>query len=214
MIFLGCKQPQNPIIFVLVCLWGLYCSFLAAIRQAGIRQSSDSHWQSSDSSQIGFNSCHFLVQKSIQHVLTKIFQTQMLESKIEIYWRPRICRKYFLSFPQKFLSPEKTEIAKCLLLNFLVMKLTKTPILHNCQVPSGLFWQNCYFTIQKLKSKHLVCLSFLWWKKFFWGNEKNYFAHTPGPRHLFMEKILDFAKLFLHKLCEHRMFFEKVPAVR
>ena len=35
------------------------------------------------------------------------------------------------------------------------------------------------------------------------------FVHT-FPRHLFMEKILDFAKLCLQKLCKHRMFFEKV----
>ena len=38
-------------------------------------------------------------------------------------------------------------------------------------------WQN--FIIQKLKSKHLFCLSFLWWD-FFLGNERKYFAHIPG----------------------------------
>ena len=32
--------------------------------------------------------------------------------------RPGICGKYFLSFPQKNLWPEKTEIAKCLLFHF------------------------------------------------------------------------------------------------
>ena len=36
------------------------------------------------------------------------------------------------------------------------------------------------FIIQKLKSKHLVCLSFLWWQAFFWGNERKCFPHIPG----------------------------------
>ena len=31
-----------------------------------------------------------------------------------------------------------------------------------------------------MKSKHLVCLSFLWRQVFFWGNERNYFTHNPG----------------------------------
>ena len=35
------------------------------------------------------------------------------------------------------------------------------------------------FITQKLKSKHLVCLSFLWWQ-FFWGKERKYFTHIPG----------------------------------
>ena len=33
--------------------------------------------------------------------------------------------------------------------------------------------------IQKLKSKHLVCLSFLRWQSF-WGNKRKYFTHIPG----------------------------------
>ena len=69
LIFLGCKQPQRPIIFVLVCLWDLYCSCLAVIRQSLDRQGSCQTVirQSSGSSQIGlklsfiFNSCHLLV---------------------------------------------------------------------------------------------------------------------------------------------------------
>ena len=30
-----------------------------------------------------------------------------------------------------------------------------------------------------MKSKHLVCLSFLWWQVF-WGNERKHFTHIPG----------------------------------
>ena len=29
----------------------------------------------------------------------------------------------------------------------------------------------------------VVCLSFLWWEFFFWGNERKYFAHIPGPKY-------------------------------
>ena len=36
------------------------------------------------------------------------------------------------------------------------------------------------FIIQKLKSKRLFCLSFLWWQVF-WGNERKYSTHIPGP---------------------------------
>ena len=39
-------------------------------------------------------------------------------------------------------------------------KLTKTPILLNCQVPNGCFGLNVNFSLQILESKHLVCLSF------------------------------------------------------
>ena len=33
--------------------------------------------------------------------------------------------------------------------------------------------------IQRLKSKHLVCLSFLRWQ-IFWGNKRKYFPHILG----------------------------------
>ena len=38
------------------------------------------------------------------------------------------------------------------------------------------------FNIQKLKSKHLVCLNFLWWQVF-WGNESKQFPHILDQRH-------------------------------
>ena len=49
--------------------------------------------------------------------------------------------------------------------------------LFNCQVQNGFFGIIVNFITQKLESKHLVCLSFLWWR----GNERKYFSHIPGP---------------------------------
>jgi hypothetical protein len=45
-------------------------------------------------------------------------------------------------------------------------------------VPNGFFFVYLIvnFIIQKLKSKHLFCLSFLLWKVFL----REYFAHIPG----------------------------------
>ena len=51
-------------------------------------------------------------------------------------------------------------LLKCLLFNFWMIKLTKTPILPNCQVSNDFFWYNCKFNTQN------VCLSFLWWQVF------------------------------------------------
>ena len=53
--------------------------------------------------------------------------------------RPGICVKYFLSFPQKKCHQRKVRQTKCLLFNFWMIKLIKTPILSNCQVPNGFF---------------------------------------------------------------------------
>ena len=92
--------------------------------------------------------------------------------------RPKICGKYFLLFSQKNLWPEKTEIAKCLLFNFWVIKLTKTPILPNYHVAKWLFSVN--FITQKLKCKHLA-ISVFSGQRYFWGNERKYFPHTGGP---------------------------------
>ena len=91
--------------------------------------------------------------------------------------RPGICVKYFLSFPQKKTCHQrKLRQTKCLLYNFWMIKLTKTPILPNFQVPNV---TTINFITQKLKSKHLVCFSFLW-RQVFWGNERKYFTHIPG----------------------------------
>ena len=48
-------------------------------------------------------------------------------SLVRRFW-PGLCVKCFLSFPQKNLSPEKTETkTKCLLFNLLTMKFTVIP---------------------------------------------------------------------------------------
>ena len=39
----------------------------------------------------------------------------------------------------------KLRQTKCLLFNFWMIKLTKTTILPNCEVPNGFFWYNCKF---------------------------------------------------------------------
>ena len=86
---------------------------------------------------------------------------------------PEICIKYFLSFPLKNLSPEKTE---CLLFGFWMIKFTV--------IPKKTIWQ-CgkigalvNFIAQKLKSKQLVYLSFLWWQVFLRErSERKYFTH-------------------------------------
>ena len=81
--------------------------------------------------------------------------------------------EYFLSFPQKTSQQRKLRQTKCLLFNFWMIKLTKTPILPNCAKCQMAFcWYNCKVIIQKWKSKHLVCLSFLCWQVFLreWEN--------------------------------------------
>ena len=46
-------------------------------------------------------------------------------------------------------------------------------------MPHGFFGITVHFIIQKLKSKHLVCLSFLWWE-IFWRDERKYLAYILG----------------------------------
>ena len=52
--------------------------------------------------------------------------------------------------------------------------------LPNCQVPNYFFGTTVNFIIQKLKSKHLVCLSFLWWQVFLREWEKIPFLTFPA----------------------------------
>ena len=99
--------------------------------------------------------------------------------------RPRICVKYFLSFPQKNLSPEKTETNWLFTFQFVI--LTKTPILPNFQVPNGFFGINVNFITHKLKSKHLVCLSYLWWQVFLTEREKIFYTYS-GPKLQYFNK--------------------------
>ena len=77
-----------------------------------------------------------------------------------------------------------------------MIKLTKTPILPNCLCQMAFFGTTVHFIIQKLKSKHLVCLSFLWWV-FFEVNERKYFTHIPGlsKRQIQVEDKIKFCTL-------------------
>ena len=66
----------------------------------------------------------------------------------------------------KILNPGSRDISqklrqtKCLFFIFWMIRLTKTPLLPNCQVPNGFFGIIVNFSLQILKSIHLVCLSF------------------------------------------------------
>ena len=72
--------------------------------------------------------------------------------------RSGICDKYFLSFPKKNLRKEKTETIYVFIFQFFLMiNLTKTPLLVNCDLKMAFPG----ITIQKLKSKHWACVSFL-----------------------------------------------------
>ena len=46
-------------------------------------------------------------------------------------------------------------------------------------MPNGFFCTTVNFIIIELKSKHLVCLSFLWWQVFL-RKERKYFTHILG----------------------------------
>ena len=56
------------------------------------------------------------------------------------------------------------------------------------------------FTIQKLKSKHLVCLSFLLWEFFFEGTRENIFLIFQGFS-VIRNLVTALALLILHKHC-------------
>ena len=66
----------------------------------------------------------------------------------------------------------------------MVIQFTKTPILQYCQVPNGFFGITVNFKIQKLKSKHLVCLGFLWWQVLLREREKIFYSYS-GPLSLY-----------------------------
>ena len=71
---------------------------------------------------------------------------------------PTIRLKYFLSFPQKNLSPEKTDTNEVFTFQFLNDQIDQNTHFVKLQIGN---WYYCKFIIKKLKSKHLVCLSFL-----------------------------------------------------
>ena len=55
---------------------------------------------------------------------------------------------------------QKLRQTKCLIFNFWMIRLIKTPILPNCQVQIAFFGIIVHFSLQILKSIHLVFLSF------------------------------------------------------
>ena len=92
---------------------------------------------------------------------------------------PGICVKYFLSIPQKNLSPEKTETNWVLTFQFLsdeIYSYTKIKPFGTWQF--GKIGVLVNFITQKLKSKHLA-ISVFSGQRFFWGNERKYFPHIP-----------------------------------
>ena len=53
---------------------------------------------------------------------------------------------------------QKLKQTKCFFFHFWMIRLTKTPILPNCQVQNSFFWY-IHFNLQILKIIHLVCLT-------------------------------------------------------
>ena len=83
------------------------------------------------------------------------------------FWSHQAFEGHIFCTEIKILNPGSRDISqklrqtKCLLFNFWMIRLTKTPILPNCQVQNSFFF--CiivHFNLQILKIIHLVCLSF------------------------------------------------------
>ena len=96
---------------------------------------------------------------------------------------------------------------------FWMIKFTRTQILPNCRVPNDFFCITVNFIIQKLKSKHLVCLSFLMWQIILMEREKIFYIYSgpkqhknevnscgPGYRLFFLRSIAQFFYSNFHEL--------------
>ena len=84
----------------------------------------------------------------------------------QIPHRPGICLKYFLSFPQKNLSPEKTESNLVFTFQFLNDEIDQNT--NFAKLLSVKNWKvNTYF------------VSVFSGDRFFWGNERKCFTHIP-----------------------------------
>ena len=83
-----------------------------------------------------------------------------------MWFRSGFCGLNFLSILSNFLWPEKLTHKKSWAifqnLNSWMIKLTKTPILPNCQVPNGYFCVTVNFIIQGLKFGKIAHLFFLY----------------------------------------------------
>ena len=109
-----------------------------------------------------------------------------------------MCKLVSLVPSEKKCHPRKMRQTKCLLFNVWMIKLIKTPI---AKLPSAkwLFLGiTVNFIIKKLKSKHLVCLSFLWWQVLR-EREKIFYTYS-GPRTELIASLYNGAKvIFLNQ---------------
>ena len=126
--------------------------------------------------------CFITVHTSFQHHLhLELELNWLVQNVIELEFelsRSEICGKYFLSFPQKTFWPEKTDIAKCLLFNFWVIKSSKKPFYHLA------IWQNwCFgqFYHSKIEFKHLS-ISVFPGQRFFLREWEEIFSKYFGPQ--------------------------------
>ena len=88
----------------------------------------------------------FICSWDMSGLISKLFPAPLPPTRTG--W-PGICGKYFISFPQKNLSPEKLTIKSwAILKNLKMLEVTKTPILPNFQVPNSFFVN---LIIQELK---------------------------------------------------------------
>ena len=83
---------------------------------------------------------------------------------------------------RKTCHQRKLRQTKCLLFNFWVIKLIKTPILPNCQVPNGFFWYSCKFYHSKIKKQTLSLSQFSLVKSTPKGTKDNIF-------HIFCQEV-------------------------
>ena len=108
------------------------------------------------------------VGKQISNALQSIRMYHKDKTKVR-----NMC-KIFSLIPSKNMTSEKTETNQVFTFQFSNDKIyshTKKSHLALDNLSKLVFLVNC--VIKKLKSKHLVCLSFLWWQVF-WGNERKY----------------------------------------
>ena len=88
-----------------------------------------------------------------------------------------MCKIFFLiqSKKKKTCRQRKLRQTKCLLFNFIIQKLTKTPILPNCQVPNDFFG----ITVNVISKKFSLVTGF------FEATRENIFTYSR-PKGLFL----------------------------
>ena len=99
-----------------------------------------------------------------------------MEKQLKVALGPEYVENISSPSLKKTSDQRKLRQTKCILFNFLMIKITVIPKkkpFGTCQF--GKFGVLINFIIQKLKSKHLVCLSFPWSVIFFEGTRGNIF---------------------------------------